>query len=426
MPVFRYQVASAVGGGGPAVGAAGGPAAGGGFRLIEAPDRAAALRTLVQRGEAPARLEEMKEGLSSAEAARTGRGGRVSRAEMALVVMEVPGPGPVMNAGLPLVAALKTIARQGRGPAQARMFEHLLERVEAGDPLSDAMEGFGKPFTDLVVSLVRAGESAGRLGETLKHASQLLERDQKLRSQVMGALLYPAIIGSLIVVAIVVVVTFVVPKVLGAVGSVGGVRLPWPTQVVQGVAVFFGAWWWLILGGGAAGVWAFSRALATPAFRLGFDRFMLTVPLIGPLLRDVAVARFTRTLGTLVGAGLPVLAGLRITRAVLGNKAMEGAMDEVSEAVAGGSTIAEPLEATGYFPSLLTQIVGLGERTGKLDEMLTQAADAFEEKTEQTVKTVTTILPPLLIVVMAMAVGFIVLAILLPLLELQEAASRAM
>ncbi|MFM9959476.1 MAG: type II secretion system F family protein [Phycisphaerales bacterium] len=423
MPVFRYQTAAGGASGGGASAVAGVVTAqSGGFKMIEASDRAAALRALVQRGEMPARLEEVQAGALADRVAKP-RAGRITRKEMSQFVRDL---GTAVNAGLPLVAALKTIARQGRSPAQRFMFDHLLERVEAGDPLSDAMESFGRPFTDLVNSLVRAGESAGRLGETLKHASQLLERDQKLRSQVMGALLYPAIIGSLIVVAIVVVVTFVVPKVLGAVAGVGGVRLPWPTQVVQNLALFFGNWWALILIAGAIGVWAFSRAMATPAFRLGFDRFMLTVPLIGPLLRDVAVARFTRTLGTLVGAGLPVLGGLRITRAVLGNQAMQNAMDDVAEAVAGGSTIAEPLEATGYFPSLLTQIVGLGERTGKLDEMLNQAADAFEDKTEQTVKTVTTILPPMLIVVMACAVGFIVLAILLPLLELQEAASRAM
>lgn len=421
MPVFRYQVASGTGA------SAGGAFAGAvGARVIEAADRATALRTLLQRGETPSKLEEMDEGAGAvtASGAMPARGGAgMTRVEMSLFVRDL---GTAVNAGLPLVAALKTISRQGRGPKQKAVMDAIIDRVEAGDPLSDAMEAHGKPFTDLVISLVRAGEAAGRLGETLRHASDLLQRDQKLRSQVMGALLYPAIIGTLIVLAIIVVVTFVVPKVLGAVASVGGMRLPWPTLVVQGTAEFVGTWWWLILLSGAAGLWVFSRSMLNPQFRLGFDLFLLRLPWVGVMLRDVAVARFTRTLGTLIGSGLPVLSSLRITRAVLGNKAMEGAMDSVAEAVSGGSTIAEPLEQTGYFPSLLTQIVGLGERTGKLDEMLNQAADAFEDKTEQTVKMVTTVLPPLLIVVMALAVGFIVLAILLPLLELQEAASRGM
>ncbi len=413
MPVFRYQL---VGGGGAG-------AAAQVFRTVEAPDRASAVRALLQRGETPAKLEEMLDGAATAEQAAAPRqgGGAMGRAELCSFVRDL---GTAVNAGLPLVAALKTIARQGRSQKQKAMLESLLAAVEAGDPLSDAMQAYGKPFTDLVISLVRAGEAAGKLGETLKHAAELLDRDLKLRRQVLGALLYPAIIGVLIGVAIIVVVTFVVPNVLKAVASQGGIRMPWPTVVVQSLAGLFTQWWWLIFGGAAMALWVFSTALRQPAFRLGFDRFLLQLPLMGPMLRDVAVARFTRTLGTLVGAGLPVLSSLRIVRAVLGNKAMEQAMEAVSEEVASGSTIAEPLERTGFFPSLLVQIVGLGERTGKLDEMLTQAADAFEEKTEQTVKLVTTVLPPLLIVVLALAVGFIVLSILLPLLELQEAASR--
>lgn len=422
MPVYRYQVGS---------GAAGGPAAGiaVAFRTIEAQDRGAAVRAIVQRGESPTRIEEMTDepGGSMARPAEPQRfrglsGPVMNRSEVSALVRDL---GIAVNAGLPLIAALRTIARQGRKAPQKLMMESLIAGVEAGDPLSDAMQAFGRPFNELMVSLVRAGEAAGRLGETLRYASELLERDLKLRRQVTGALIYPAILGVLIVLAVVVVVTFVVPRVLAAVASNGGIELPWPTMVVQNMAMFFANWWWLVLGGLAVGIWAFARALRDAAFRLSFDSFLLGLPLVGPMLRDVAVARFTRTLGTLVGAGLPVLNSLRITRAVLGNKAMEVAMDRVSESVSAGSTIAEPLEQSGLFPSLLVQIVGLGEKTGKLDEMLMQAAGAFEEKTEQTVKLVTTILPPLLIVVMAMAVGFIVISILLPLLELQEAASRA-
>lgn len=414
MPVYRYQLS-----GTQAM-----------ARTIEAADRASAVRAILQRGETPTRVDELTDAQAQAPGAGAPSTGltfaghsAMSRAELTGFVRDL---GTAVNAGLPLVAALKTIARQGRSPRQKAMLESLIIAVEAGDPLSDAMQAYGKPFTELVISLARAGEAAGRQGETLSHAAELLDRDLKLRRQVLGALLYPAIIGVLIGVAIVVVVTFVVPNVLKAVSSQGGIRLPWPTVVVQNVATLFGDWWWLMIGGAAVIAWAMSAALRRPAFRLSFDRFLLSLPLMGPMLRDVAVARFTRTLGTLVGAGLPVLGALKITRAVLGNKAMEEAMGQVSEEVASGSTIAEPLERTGYFPSLLVQIVGLGERTGKLDEMLNQAASAFEDKTEQTVKLVTTVLPPLLIVVLALAVGFIVLSILLPLLELQEAASRAM
>ncbi|MEO1131054.1 MAG: type II secretion system F family protein [Planctomycetota bacterium] len=193
-----------------------------------------------------------------------------------------------------------------------------------------------------------------------------------------------------------------------------------PTQIVKAVADFFGSWWWLVLGAIAVGVFAWTRLYSQPEFRLKVDRFVLRVPVVGVLVREVAVARFTRTLGTLVGSGLPVLASLKITRATLGNKAMEEAIERVADEVSEGKTIGEPMERSGYFPPLLVQIVGMGERTGKLDTMLLQAADAFEERTEQAIKLFTTVLPPLLICVLAVLVGFVLLAILLPLLELQE------
>jgi general secretion pathway protein F len=180
-------------------------------------------------------------------------------------------------------------------------------------------------------------------------------------------------------------------------------------------------WWWLVLLAMGAGVFVCFRLLADPAIRLAVDTRLLKMPLLGRLLRDVAVARFTRTLATLSSAGVPILTALRVTRGTLGNKALERVIDQVCEQVSGGKTIADPMERSGYFPPMLVQIVSIGERSGRLDQMLSQAASAFEEKTESSVKRFTTALPPLLVVVMACAVGFMVLAILLPIIEMQGA-----
>ena len=324
-----------------------------------------------------------------------------------------------INAGLPLVQSLRTIARSGRPPAQRAALERLIDEVEHGRSLSDAMAGIGPPFGEMIVSLVRAGETAGRLGEVLSQAARLLERDVKLRKTLAGAMLYPAIIAGAVSIAVVIVVTVIVPRVLAAVSGQLAV-LPWPTRVVQGLAGFVGSWWWLLLIALAAGAWGLARAYTSPSGRLTIDRGLLALPTVGGALRTVAVARFTRTLGTLIGAGLPVVLSLRITRDTLGNKVLAEAIDGVSEQVQAGRTIAEPLERSGLFPALLVQIVGLGEQTGRLGEVLEQAADAFEEQTEQAIKTLTTVLPPLLIIVLACVVGFVVLAILLPLIELQE------
>jgi type II secretory pathway component PulF len=198
---------------------------------------------------------------------------------------------------------------------------------------------------------------------------------------------------------------------------------------VQAVGEFFGSMWFGFLPGWLAvsvmmfvGVIAARRYYETPQGRLNVDTRLMHTPLLGNLLRDVAVARFTRTLGTLTAAGIPILSALRVTKGTLGNRAMESVIDKVAEQVTAGKTIAEPMEKSGYFPPMLVQVVSLGERSGKLDQMLGNAAKAFEERTEQSVKLFTTALPPILVVVLACVVGFVVMAILLALLQVQDAA----
>lgn len=406
MPTFRYETSSSS------------------AAVIEAPDRASAIRALLARGETPIRIDEDsgasqpgdRAGAAQAPIASFLSNRPVTRAQMTMFIREL---ATAVNAGLPLVQALRTIARQKRTPAQQAMLNRLIDAVEHGQPLSEAMRAHGRPFTDLIISLVSAGELAGRLGEVLSQAARLLDRDAKLRSSLMSALLYPAIIAGAVSIAIVIVVSVIVPRVLAAVAGQLAV-LPLPTRIVQGVAGFIGSYWWLIVITLILGAVAIRRTLAQPGPRLAFDRAMLRLPVIGGALRDVAVARFTRTLATLISAGLPVVASLRVTRDVLGNRALRHAIDDVCEQVAAGRTIAEPLERSGWFPPILTQIVGLGEQTGKLDEMLDQAAAAFEDKTEQSIKVITTIIPPALIIILACLVGFVVLSILLPLIELQE------
>jgi type IV pilus assembly protein PilC len=343
----------------------------------------------------------------------------MSRAEMASFVREL---ATAIQAGLPLVQALRTITRQGRTARQKVMLEHLIHAVESGKSLGDAAATWGKPFTDLTVNLIRAGEVSGRLGEVLDQAANLLDKDMKLRRTLLSATMYPMILVGVVSVAVVVVVTVIVPRILGPLaGQLKTHQLPLPTRMVQGVASFVGGYWWLILLAAVATPLVFSRVYARPGPRLRIDRALLKSPILGRLLRDVAVARFTRTLGTLVTAGLPALTALRVTRATLGNRAMEQEIEHVCEEVASGKTISDPMERSGYFPPLLVQIVGVGERSGRLPQMLNQAATAFEDRTETSVKLFTAALPPVLVVMLACVVGFVIAAILLPLLQLQEA-----
>lgn len=426
MPSFRYT----------ALGASNGSAAG----VIEAPDRPAALRQLVGKGITPASIEQVSDRAAARPAptkadssaapvaaepakqavaapVRSGFGRRVmTLAETGSFIREL---ATAVQAGLPLVPALRTLAKSGRSDAQRAMLNHLIEKVEGGDSLAKAAASWGKPFDDLTINLIKAGEASGKLPEVLHQAADLLESDLRLRRSIMSATLYPAILTVLVSIAVVIVVTFIVPQVLKPLQG-QKIGLPLPTRMVQGFAAFIGGYWWALIAGIVIAVVAFGRARRQPGPRLSIDRMTLRIPLFGAMIRDATVARFTRTLGTLVSAGLPVLTALRLTADTLTNVAMRGAVRDVCDQVAGGKTIAEPLEKTGFFPPLLVQIVSLGERSGRLPELLRQAAGSLEERTATRVKVVTAVLPPILIVIVACIVGFVVAAIILPLLQLQE------
>lgn len=411
MPTFRYQSLAA-----------------GGTGTLDAPDRASAVRELLRRGVTPSEVvpvtsPQRKQGHEPEAPARASAPlftpSVMSRAEMAAFIREL---ATAVQAGLPLVQGLKTIAAQLHRPRQRAMLASIIDQVEHGRSLGDAAEAWGAPFTDLTINLIRSGEVSGRLPEVLLQAADLLDRDVKMRRTLLAALLYPIILLTLISGAVVVIVTIIVPRVLKSIEGVA--VLPLPTRIVQALAAFLGTWGWAVALALVLGILLIRQALARPGPRLWLDTRLLRVPVLGRLLRDVAVARFTRTLGTLTAAGIPVLAALRVTRGTLGNKAMERVIDDVAEQIAAGRTIAEPLRKSGYFPPMLVQIVNMGERSGRLDQMLSQAAGAFEERTETSLKLFTTALPPLLVAVMAGVVGFIVLAILLPMLEMQDAIGK--
>ena len=425
MPIFQYSTVA-------------------GNATIDAPDRATALRQLIGRGVAPSVIEEVrgraaqkaadaaaaggplkvdapaaKPGTpAQAEPARTVFGGRanVSLQDTAAFIREL---ATALSAGLPLMQALKTLARSGRSPAQQSMLRHLIDHVEQGSSLAEACRSYGKPFDALLINLIKAGEVSGKLPEVLHQAADLLEKSLAMRRSIVSATIYPAMLAVLILGAVVIATTYIVPRILKTLES-NKVELPWTTQVVKSFADFMGSYWWLVIAVIALGVMAFARARANPAARFAMDRFVLKAPLVGPMLTEAAVARFTRTLGTLVKAGLPVLGALRLTAATITNTAMKRAVLEVCEKVAGGRTIADPLEKTGYFPPLLVQIVSLGERSGKLPELLTNAANSLEERTEIRIKVFTEAMRPLLVIIMALLAAFVIVSILSALLALQD------
>ncbi|MCZ6836317.1 MAG: type II secretion system F family protein [Planctomycetota bacterium] len=401
---------------------------------LAASDRVDAIRQLLGRGETAVQIDALKDGKSAKKKATSFRfiqsssaasptsgilrrsdHPSVGRTDLGNFIREL---ATALEAGLPLMQSLRTVRRQAAGHAMPIILDYLIERIEAGDPLHQAAQDYGAPFDDMTVGMLRAADASGRMSEVLHQLAELLERSVELRREVLGATLYPMIVAGLIGISATILVTVLVPKLIEPLQ--GQIRMPWPTQVLLSIASFLGSYWYWALIGIVLSVFGWRTWSSTPQNRYRIDYYKLQAPLVGKLLRDVAVARFTRTLGTLTSAGLPILESLRITNATLGNVAMMSAIDEVAEEVTAGKSLADPLEKSGLFPPLLIQVINLGERSGKLDSMLIHAATAFDRQVNNSVKIFTKALPPVLLIVMALMGGFVLAAILLPLLELQS------
>ncbi|HVP74139.1 MAG TPA: type II secretion system F family protein [Phycisphaerales bacterium] len=408
--------------------------------VLTAMDRGDAIRQLLGRGETATAIEladgqlklaaprttpkpQAKPGQSAAGfslpgLARLTRGRpSLGRAEMANLVREL---ATAIEAGLPVMQALKTVRKQASGKAMPVILDHLIERVEAGEPLHSAARDYGPPFDDMIIGMLRAADASGKMSEVLHQLADLLERSVELRREVLGATFYPMIIAVLIAASATVLITVLVPRLIGPLMGEAGFKVPWPTKVLMNLASFLQAYWLWALIAIVGLIVGWRMWVAVPANRYRVDLLKLKSPLLGKLLRDVAVARFTRTLGTLIAAGLPILDALRITRNTLANTALMQAVDQVQDQVTSGKSLADPLERSGLFPPLLVQVVNLGERSGRLETMLLHAATAFDRQVATSVKLFTKALPPLLLVVMATMGGFVLAAILLPLLELQS------
>ncbi len=412
---------------------------------LAAEDRAQLVRMLLDRGETPTSVTELdgaaatgstRRRRTATTAARRPGGEAVGLAAIGARLQRAGSGRPTLSpaqlgqfirelataleAGLPLMQSLRTMRQQAAGKALPVILDHLLTRVEAGDPLYAAARDYGRPFDEMIIGMLRAADASGDMSVVLHQLADLLERNVQLRRDVTGALIYPAIVAALLLSSVVVLVTVLVPRLIAPMAAEGNFNMPWPTQVLLDTAGFIQAWWWLAITGTAAAVMGWWAWVSVPANRLRFDRLKLRVPVLGRVLRDVAVVRFTRTLGTLVATGLPILDALRITRRTLGNAALSAAIEEVESQVTAGKSLAVPLEKSGLFPPLLVQVVNLGERAGRLDQMLSHATTAFDRQVDTSIKVFSKSLQPLLLMVMALVGAFVLMAILLPMLEMQS------
>ena len=326
----------------------------------------------------------------------------------------------MINAGLPLVQALDILSRQTENPMLKKAVGDVMYDVEAGNTLADALKQHPKIFTQLYTNMVAAGESGGLLDTILMRLATFLEKAEHLQRKVKGAMIYPGVVLSVAVVAIAILLLFVIP-VFESVFASFNQTLPLPTRVVIGLSNFLQGYWWVILIGMGGFAVVFQRWVGTRNGRLQFDRALLRMPVLGPLVRKAAIARFTRTLGTMLSSGVTILDGLEITARTAGNRVIHDAVMQSRTAIAGGKSIAEPLKETEVFPPMVTQMIHVGEETGDLDGMLEKIADFYDDEVDIAVENLLKVLEPALIVILGTIVGGMIVAMYLPIFGLVNA-----
>ncbi len=325
----------------------------------------------------------------------------------------------LVKAGMPLLRALRTVSDQlDPGPLRD-VFAMIASDVESGVKLSEALSTHPRWFPPYFVNMVRAGELGGLLDDILKRLAELQERQARLRDRVRSALMYPAFVMFAAVGILGVLMAFVVPTFLGMFTELGS-ALPWPTQLLVRTTQIVRHWWWVVLLGMGGGGALIRLALRQPAGRRLADRVALHLPVVGSLVERILIARFARTFGTLISSGVPILSALETVRATVTNSVIDDALSDVEHSLKVGESLARPMELSGVFPPLVTRMVALGEETGQLDHMLMQVADSYEEEVEVQLAGLTQLLEPMLIVFVGGVVGFIVIAMFLPLMSLTK------
>ena len=322
----------------------------------------------------------------------------------------------LLQAGLTLEQALEVLTRDSGNAKLARLVERVIERVRGGDALSSALEEQGGHFSGLYVNMVRAGEATGQVDIVLQRLEDFLQRQRALTRKVVSALTYPALMVVIGILVVSILVTVVVPKITDMLQDTGQ-TMPGPTKILIAVSDWARVYWFIPLLAIAALSYVFSRIYKTNRGQLIIDRFWLKVPIIGELLRKQAVTRFTRTLSTLLSSGVAAVPSLEITQNVVGNRVLADATGHIKTRILEGADIASSLKQTGAFPSVVGYMVAVGEQSGQLEEMLDRIADAYDEEIEVVTERATTLLEPLMIIVLASIVGFIVWAIVLPILQ---------
>jgi type IV pilus assembly protein PilC len=340
--------------------------------------------------------------------------GGVSTKDMAIFTRQF---ATMISAGLPLVQCLDILAAQTAKPAFARVIADVTREVEAGSTLADALGKHKRTFDDLFRNMIAAGEAGGILDDILMRLAHYIEKADALKRKIQGAMIYPAVVLTVALGATAFMLIFIIPTFAEMFTDFGG-ELPLPTQIVLELSKILRAWWWAGLLGIVGAVVGIKKWYTTDLGQKKIDQFLLKMPVLGDVLLKGSVARFTRTLGTLISSGVPILSGLEITARTSGNRVISDAILQARTAIREGETVGAPLKASNVFPPMVVQMISVGEQTGALDEMLTKIAVFYEDEVDQAVENLTSVIEPVMIVVMGGIVGGMVVAMYLPMFKL--------
>lgn len=385
--------------------------------VIDAENPAAARRKLREQELHPTRISESAATERGGTAQETSGGwGRVSVRDTALMTRQL---GTLLQAGMPLVEALSALLDQTTRVRLKKAVYTVREKVNSGRSLADSLAEHPRIFSDLYVNMVRAGEAGGALETVLFRLAEMLERQAKLRSRIMTTMAYPVFLSLFAVAIITFLVVVIVPRITMIIEKQGG-SLPMMTRVLISTSHFAGRYGWLVAIGIVLIFIAWRAWISRVSGRLRWDRFKLRVPLYGNLYLKILTARFARTLGTMLQSGMTMLVALDVVKTISGNRHIDEVLDEVRSGVRRGKDLAMPLKESGVFPPLMLHMVDLGQRSGELEQMLIRVADTYEEDVQATVDAIVGLIEPVIIVVMGVFVGFLVLAILLPILNMSS------
>ncbi len=378
--------------------------------FMDAADQAGVLAKLRDTGFLPIKVSsaEEKKSLMAMNFQMPWKVERVATKDLLLFSQELT---TLLKSGLPLDRSLAILSELSEKKVFREVVQKVLRDIKGGKSLAEAMAEHPRVFPKLYTNMVKAGEASGALTQVIERVMEFLQASEALRNYFTSALIYPALLAMVGVASVCILVVFVIPEFAKVFSDVG-VAIPLPMRIMMGISDFFSTFWWLILAGGAMGYLSFRRWVQTDKGRLSWDTRLLRVPLLGKVLQKMEVARFARTLGTLLHSAVPLLQALAIVKETINNKSIANAMDPIRMGVKKGEGLTNPIQATGVFPALAIHLLRVGEESGKLDVMLLQIADTYDGDVRQSVQRLIALFEPLMILFMGIVIGTMVVSML--------------